>query len=188
MASLPPITELTSSEDEVAAPVQPVKKAKACGRQLPTKKDLDVRSLMNQVCQCSRVKRRPKETCFVKFKNMIEELQTHRTLFRNLHKLDQDQVAPRECCLINCWLCFFLKRSDSLGHLTPSPQKNPPNSFTLMWLQLPACLEVFERLKYSETDFSNTSAKPQRRKHFLLGKRVCGNAWRKLYGLGNPVQ
>ena len=109
---LPPITALTSSEEEAVKP-PPTKKRRSdsSGRStaFPNPHGSDVRKLLNQVCQCSKKRKKAKEACFLKFKDQLEDLENMRHLFRSLHKLDQDQLAS--------WFLYIPSPTVSYGYV-----------------------------------------------------------------------
>ena len=94
---VPPVTELTDSEDEGAKPDQPQlpRKRRRVGPQSGASNshgsNRSVSSLFNQLCQCSKERKPPNTTCFLKFKDDPGVLERARSQFQSLHKLDQDQ-------------------------------------------------------------------------------------------------
>ena len=97
---LPPVTELTDSEDEGVKPEPPqlprkrrrvVPQSSASNSHGSNHGLRSVSSLFNQLCQCSKERKTPNTTCFLKFKDDPGVLEHVRSQFQSLHKLDQDQ-------------------------------------------------------------------------------------------------
>ena len=108
-AYLAPVTELTSSEDEQDQ-LPPGKKARR-DDSLPSHaspRPFSAQELLNESCQCSK-ERSSGGSCYLKFKDSLTNLIHVREQFQSLHKIDQDQVAPK--LLINTSLYLVPKCS-----------------------------------------------------------------------------
>ena len=90
---IPPVTELTSSEDEGSQQAKPpvAKKARSDASRSSHGGTEFIQGLFTQACQCSKERARSNQSCFLKWKDSAQELQKLRDEFQSLHKIDQDQ-------------------------------------------------------------------------------------------------
>ena len=162
---LPPVEALTESSDD-AEPLQPpVKRRKLTAEGCEVGQH--VSALANQLCDCSKNRKKAKQSCFQKLKPHFEALEGIRQYFLEMHKIDQDQFAT--CRTTDSfWFDTMTIGSD----LKPRLQS----------------VQVFERIKYQETENASGSDLAPRRKHFLKGVQICVGAWRRIYGIGAPPQ
>ena len=92
---LGPVTQVTSSEGESspADPPPPLKKQKVAGTRSRDPVGVNIGALFNQACDCSKKRKRPGGSCFLKLQEHKQALVSMREHFDGLHKLDQDQLV-----------------------------------------------------------------------------------------------